>query len=149
MRSESDLVIKCWPPRECKIKRVYIRVGVGAIASRPERWWSILELAEVKGNFDGRSQLGSRVDEERGNLRYVMRIAELSESSYFWTHTALWGLSGPIRVYFFEHGSYHVNVGQPLRCLDCKTVKLRCWTLFAEMPCAHNFRCSNPLGVRD
>ena len=33
--------------------------------------------------------LGSRNDEERSEKRYVMWIAELSESSKFWTHIAL------------------------------------------------------------
>lgn len=36
--------------------------------------------------------LGSRIDEERSELRYVLRIAELSESSNFRTHTALLGI---------------------------------------------------------
>ena len=35
--------------------------------------------------------LGSRNDEERSEMRYVMRIAESSESSSFWTHIALLG----------------------------------------------------------
>ena len=35
--------------------------------------------------------LGSRNDEERSEMRYVMRIAELSESSNFWTQIALSG----------------------------------------------------------
>ena len=40
--------------------------------------------------FNGGS-LGSCIDEERSKLRYVMWIAELSESSNLWTHIALWG----------------------------------------------------------
>ena len=40
--------------------------------------------------------LGSRNDEERSEMRYVMRIAEFSESSKFWTHIALPG-------YAWEH----------------------------------------------
>ena len=35
--------------------------------------------------------LGSGNDEERSEMRYVMRIAELSESSNFWTQIALSG----------------------------------------------------------
>ena len=35
--------------------------------------------------------LGSRNDEERSQVRYVMRIAEFSESSSFWTQVALSG----------------------------------------------------------
>ena len=37
--------------------------------------------------------LGSRNDEERSEMRYVMRIAELSESSNFRTQIALLGYS--------------------------------------------------------
>jgi hypothetical protein len=37
--------------------------------------------------------LGSRIDEERSEMRYVMWIAELSESSNFWTHLALFSYS--------------------------------------------------------
>jgi len=39
--------------------------------------------------FNGGS-LGSCIDEERCELRYVMRIAQLSESLKFWTHIAPW-----------------------------------------------------------
>ncbi len=35
--------------------------------------------------------LGSRNDEERSEMRYVMRIAEFRESSNFWTQMALSG----------------------------------------------------------
>ena len=37
--------------------------------------------------------LGSRIDEERSELRYVMWIAEFSESSNLWTHLAPLGYS--------------------------------------------------------
>ena len=40
--------------------------------------------------FNGGS-LGSCIDEERSELRYVMWIAEFSESSNLWTHIALQG----------------------------------------------------------
>ena len=36
--------------------------------------------------------LGSRNDEERSEMRYVVRIAKLSESSKFWTQIALLGI---------------------------------------------------------
>ena len=42
--------------------------------------------------------LGSRNDEERSEMRYVMRIAEYSESSNFWTQIALPGTPGSIPV---------------------------------------------------
>ena len=35
--------------------------------------------------------LGSRNDEERSEMRYLVWIAGLSESSKFWTHIALMG----------------------------------------------------------
>jgi len=35
--------------------------------------------------------LGSRTDEERSEMRYVMRIAEFSESSNLWTQIAVMG----------------------------------------------------------
>jgi hypothetical protein len=35
--------------------------------------------------------LGSRNDEERSEMRYVMRIAEFSESSNLWTQIAVLG----------------------------------------------------------
>ena len=38
--------------------------------------------------------LGSRNDEERSEMRYVMRIAEFSESSNLWTQIALSGITG-------------------------------------------------------
>ena len=42
--------------------------------------------------------LGSRNDEERSEMRYVMRIAEFSESSNFWTQIALPGTPGSMPV---------------------------------------------------
>jgi len=43
---------------------------------------------KYKTTFNGGS-LGSCIDEERCELRYVMRIAQLSESLNLWTHIAL------------------------------------------------------------
>ena len=45
--------------------------------------------------------LGSHNDEERSEMRYVMRIAESSESSKHWTHRALPG-------YSWEHACWGV-----------------------------------------
>ena len=47
--------------------------------------------------------LGSRNDEERSEMRYVMRIAEFSESSNLWTQIALSG-------YPQEHTSLSVGL---------------------------------------
>ena len=59
--------------------------------------------------------LGSRNDEERSEMRYVMRIAEFSESSNLWTQIALLGSprSTPLSV----------SVQQPLSSVDSFT----CW----------------------
>jgi len=45
---------------------------------------------EYHTTFNGGS-LGSCIDEERSEMRYVMWIAEFSESSNLWTHIALQG----------------------------------------------------------
>ena len=47
--------------------------------------------------------LGSRNDEERSEMRYVMRIAEFRESSNLWTQIALLG-------YPQEHTSLSVGL---------------------------------------
>ena len=49
--------------------------------------------------------LGSRNDEERSEMRYVMRIAEFSESSNLWTQIALLGSPGstPLSVSVQPH----------------------------------------------
>jgi hypothetical protein len=44
-------------------------------------------LKKLNTTFNNGS-LGSRIDEERSELRYVMWIAEFSESSNLWTHIA-------------------------------------------------------------
>ena len=51
-----------------------------------------------KTTFNGGS-LGSCIDEERSQLRYVMWIAEISESSNFWTQIALLGPPGSMPVW--------------------------------------------------
>ena len=43
--------------------------------------------------------LGSCIDEERSQLRYVMWIAEISESSNFWTQIALLGYPGSMSAW--------------------------------------------------
>lgn len=52
----------------------------------------------MKTTFDNGS-LGSRNDEERSELRYVMWIAEFSESSNLWTHIALSGIPESMLVW--------------------------------------------------
>ena len=53
------------------------------------RW--ILIYLNVKITTLSNGYLGSRNDEERSEMRYVMRIAEFSESSNLWTQIALLG----------------------------------------------------------
>lgn len=43
--------------------------------------------------------LGSRIDEERSEMRYVMWIAEFRESSNLWTHIAPLGIPGGMPVW--------------------------------------------------
>ena len=50
--------------------------------------------------------LGSRNDEERSEMRYVMRIAEFSESSNLWTHIALPGIPGSMPVWVSVYPSH-------------------------------------------
>jgi len=52
----------------------------------------------IKTTFNNGS-LGSRIDEERSELRYVMWIAEFSESSNLWTHLALFGIPKSMPVW--------------------------------------------------
>ena len=47
--------------------------------------------------------LGSHNDEERSEMRYVMRIAKSSESSKLWTHLALPSGSMPVGVFVHPH----------------------------------------------
>ena len=49
------------------------------------------KMRKEKTTFNGGS-LGSCIDEERSKLRYVMWIAEISESSNLWTQLALLGI---------------------------------------------------------
>ena len=51
----------------------------------------------LKTTFNNGS-LGSRIDEERSEMRYVMWIAEFSESSNLWTHLALSGIPESIPI---------------------------------------------------
>ena len=63
--------------------------------------------------------LGSRNDEERSEMRYVMRIAELRESSNLRTHTALTAsvvsmllsVSLPISYFFLFGESSSMEIG--------------------------------------
>ena len=57
---------------------------------------------ETKRTTLSNGYLGSRNDEERSEMRYVMRIAEFSESSNFWTQMALSG-------YAQEHASLSIG----------------------------------------
>ena len=59
--------------------------------------WLILEISieiakKLTWTTFSNGYLGSRNDEERSEMRYVVRIAKLSESSKFWTQIALLGI---------------------------------------------------------
>ena len=51
--------------------------------------------------------LGSRNDEERSEMRYVMRIAEFSESSNLWTQIALSGMTGSTLLSVLTQSKLH------------------------------------------
>ena len=57
--------------------------------------------------------LGSRIDEERSEMRYVMWIAEFSESSNLWTHIALFGIPKSMLVWVSVNTSKPFFVKRP------------------------------------
>ena len=61
------------------------------------RNWNLKTNKQIKTFNNG--YLGSRIDEERSEMRYIMWIAELSESSNFWTHIALSGSPESILIW--------------------------------------------------
>jgi len=56
-----------------------------------EKQFTRLFTWTLKNTTLSNGYLGSRNDEERSEMRYVMRIAEFSESSNLWTQIALLG----------------------------------------------------------
>ena len=97
-----------------------VRIGVaprciGSVSGRnspelltPKPTWYLLRGPNGTGSKKNRTTvnngyLGSRNDEERSEMRYVMRIAEFSESSNLWTQIALSG-------YPWEHTSLSVGL---------------------------------------
>ena len=70
-----------------------------------------------KTTFNGGS-LGSCIDEERSQLRYVMWIAEISESSNFWTQIALLGPPGSMSVWV----SRTPMLGALIFSFGCRTI---------------------------
>ena len=75
--------------------------------------------------------LGSHNDEERSEMRYVMRIAESSESSKFWTHLALpfgeyvcWSVCSS-HHFLIIHSCMYWKVGVGRDVVKC-IVSLRC-----------------------
>ena len=61
------------------------------IIFRLSHWCHTFNYLNVKNTTLSNGYLGSRNDEERSEMRYVMRIAEFSESSNLWTQIALLG----------------------------------------------------------
>ena len=60
-----------------------------------EKYYEYLILNTTFNN----GSLGSRIDEERSEMRYVMWIAEFSESSNLWTQIALSGIPESMLVW--------------------------------------------------
>ena len=67
-------------------------------------------LVQKETTFDNGS-LGSRNDEERSEMRYVMWIAEFSESSNLWTHIALFGIPESMPVWVSTNSQLPCGVG--------------------------------------
>ena len=78
--------------------------------------WKIVNKSTT---FNGGS-LGSCIDEERCELRYVMRIAQLSESSNLWTHIAL-GQSMPQHAWSSVVSKPHTILFMFDKCHVCQT----------------------------
>ena len=72
--------------------------------------------------------LGSRNDEERSEMRYVMRIAEFSESSNSWTHIAPPGTPGGMSVWV-SATTTHRTVVHFTKCLRYE------WTVGVRLIC--------------
>ena len=99
--------------------------------------WQHRKMSPVKHNnlmttLNGGS-LGSCIDEERSQLRYVMWIAEFSESSNLWTQIALSGTPGSMSAWvsfkpILDHGVLNHRLGRrwgPLVSFDRSTFKDR------------------------
>ena len=117
---------------------------------------------QIETTFDNGS-LGSRNDEERSEMRYVMWIA-FRESSNLWTHIALSGIPGSMPVwepfnpssqfYFwkeigFGYGSgrspiRNRNLGLSEMQLSCGTVGVKSQTYPRKLPTVDNVRFSSP-----
>jgi hypothetical protein len=72
-------------------------VTVDSVPKKNTKRWTTLD----------NGYLGSSNDEERSEMRYVMRIAEFSESSNLWTQIAVMG-------YTCNHASLSVGSNQTL-----------------------------------
>ena len=73
---------------------------------KPIEWVWFLSNRKQRTTFND-GCLGSRNDEERSEMRYVMWIAKLSESSKFWTQIALLGL--PWSMFLWESVLFQSN----------------------------------------
>ena len=87
--------------------------------------WLILEISieiakKLTWTTFSNGYLGSRNDEERSEMRYVVRIAKLSESSKFWTQIALLGIPWSMLLwesilYQLEHVKVHFYIWSSLQ----------------------------------
>lgn len=101
----------------------------------------------VKKTTLSNGYLGSRNDEERSEMRYVMRIAEFSESSNLWTQIALLGsprstpLSVSVQPSLSSVGNY-ADWKMRVECLVRSSLEIhRVWT--------HRLQFSSSGGIVD
>lgn len=86
--SKSHSPVHIWWALERKSRQLVINFcSLHFLTLKP--WYCIWKSNVTTFN---NGSLGSRIDEERSELRYVMWIAEFSESSNLWTHIAPSGI---------------------------------------------------------
>ena len=93
---------------------------------------------QCKTTFNNGS-LGSRIDEERSEMRYVMWIAEFSESSNLWTHIAPSGIPEGMPVWV-SLISQHWQGSSLFWCLDVEGL-LAILLMSAPFKCISRNQC--------
>ena len=105
---------RMWREFQSLITNLWTNLATKWFYPRTETW-KPAEIIKRENTFSN-GCLGSHNDEERSEMRYVMRIAKSSESSKLWTHLAL-----PLGVCLLEclfiPTSKPASVG--LLCDDC------------------------------
>ena len=93
--------------------------------------WNVFRLRPKNNTTFNNGSLGSRIDEERSELRYVMWIAEFSESSNLWTHLAPFGIPKGMPVW--------VSLNSQLRKFI--HLKLGCWRTLQAQSVSAPLKC--------